>query len=143
VAASWSRNLLVAELLCLCLPAVLLMPVFAWLNVEIGDTAEERSTVLVWTSILFSAGFICIASGLRIALRFVVGGVGALRSSPRYLWRLAHIGAALCALGIGAFCVPWELVVAVPPDSILPPPIPQFRGLSLAIPLLVPYCHLL
>jgi hypothetical protein len=46
-------------------------------------------------------------------------------------------------MGLASGLIPWELFVTIPPDNEYPTPIPELRGLLIALPLLIPYLHLL
>ena len=93
--------------------------------------------------LLVIAGLAALFSGWRLLLRFLDGGPQTLRSTPKYVWWLAHLGAAFAILGLIAWYFPWERIVGTGDDDTWPHPIPELKGLALSLPLLIPYLHLL
>jgi hypothetical protein len=137
----WSRRILLAEATALAAPLTILLVLLACLDItslHIGGMLARAAVVLVVATALA-----CLYFGWRLVFAFLGGGTSALATSPKHWWRLSALGAGLCAVGVLAFFVPWEDIVAIDDGYTLPPPVPELRCLALAMPLLIPYAHLL
>ena|ERR1700722_5595184 len=136
---SASRLLLAAEGLLIVLPISLVIYFLVLLDfVSLGHM--PRSYICV--SLIFLPGLISLFFGWCLVLRFLHGGAATLRASPDYTWHFALFGAVLSLIGLASGLIPWELFVIIPPDNEYPTPIPELRGLMIALPLLIPYLHL-
>jgi lipid-A-disaccharide synthase-like uncharacterized protein len=93
-------------------------------------------------ALILVVALVCLFSGWRLIVAFLNNGPDGLSAIPARWWHLSAVGAALCALGLLSFYIPWEKVVVLEYGYELPDPVVKLRCLALGVPLLIPYLHL-
>jgi hypothetical protein len=134
-----SRIIFGAEVLLLILPLSLLLLLLALLDLASPHARWD----LVPMILVMLPSLVCLYFGWYLSLRFLNGGSESLQLSSRYPWLFAHLGVLLAFLGPLALTVRWGRILVIPESGELPAPIPELRALTLAVPLIIPYFHLL
>ena len=133
-----SRAFFAAELLVVAFPISIIL--ILYMAFDLANQESLRDTIAATT--VFLPSCTCLYFGWCLSVKFLIGGTTSLRQGRKYAWWFATVGVLLAVLGCISYVFPWQKFVYVPEDGFSPRPIPELRGLALALPLLIPYAHL-